>query len=99
MRTVPASVLLLAGLAGCLALAFASVAGGLAPPESPILLVIVPPWEDGAQIVAQAGGRIVGPDPGLLTVLAADATPQALRAAGAVMVADGTVAARLCGLQ
>jgi hypothetical protein len=99
MKTVLAFVLLLAGLAGCLALEFASAANGLPPPEGPVLLVVVPPWEEGAQIVAQAGGRIVGPDPGWLTVLAADATPEALRDAGAVMVADGTLAARLCGLQ
>ncbi|WP_276717823.1 hypothetical protein [Pseudooceanicola nitratireducens] len=68
------------------------------------VLVLTPPWGDALQVVADAGGRPVGPGQSWLGLLAtpetADLTadfPAALRASGAWAVLNGRVVAALCG--
>jgi hypothetical protein len=63
------------------------------------VLVIVPPWGDARQIVADAGGQIIGFDHALFGVLAAAPHPnfnQFLLDAGAWAVRDGAILANLC---
>ncbi|MEC7300656.1 MAG: hypothetical protein VXW43_18510, partial [Pseudomonadota bacterium] len=84
------------------------VASSIAPPvrgagDGPVL-VLTPPWGDALQVVADAGGRPVGPGQSWLGLLAtpetADLTadfPAALRASGAWAVLNGRVVAALCG--
>ncbi|MFO7856293.1 MAG: hypothetical protein R6V44_13975 [Paracoccaceae bacterium] len=68
------------------------------------LLVVAPPWRDAAALLAEAGGRPVGPAAAPLGRLAADADPDhprafaaRLRAAGALLALDARALARLCG--
>jgi hypothetical protein len=65
-----------------------------------LLLVVVPPWEDGAGVIDAAGGWLVGPDQPIIGIYAtSDAGGFAgrLRAAGAWLVLDGQAVATLCG--
>lgn len=71
------------------------------PEEGAPVLVVVPPWQDAAGIVAGAGGGLIGPLRTPVAVLAAPGGPDfaaRLRAAGALGVLDGRAAARICGV-
>ncbi len=68
------------------------------------VLVVAPPWRDVAAILAEAGGRPVGPADAPLGRLAADDDPDRprpfaarLHAAGALFALDARALARLCG--
>ncbi len=76
-----------------------------APPRAgdPII-VVAPPWRDAAAVTKAAGGRVIGPRPAPLAVLAeppAGGDPgdfrARLRAAGALLVFDATRLAAICG--
>jgi hypothetical protein len=63
------------------------------------VLVIVPPWDNAHQIVADAGGQIIGFDHAVFGVLASAPHPdfnQSLLDAGAWAVRDGAILASLC---
>jgi len=65
-----------------------------------LVLVVVPPWQDGARVIAAAAGRPVGPVRGPLGQLAmSDGVDFAarLRSAGAWLVLDGQAVSTLCG--
>ncbi|MCC1493706.1 hypothetical protein [Cognatishimia sp. F0-27] len=76
---------------------------GMSPPTGAPRLVLFPPWEDGAALVEKAGGSPVGPEQAPMGILAFAADGAAfdrrLREIGAWAIVDGTVLARLCGLQ
>lgn len=99
MKTVSASVLVAMGLAGLVAVGSASLILALPAPKGDLLLVLVPPWIGANEVVLAAGGQITGPLSAPLSVLAIGTTPDRLLAAGAFWVADGRLAARLCGLE
>lgn len=68
------------------------------------LLVVAPPWRDPAVLLAEAGGRPIGPSAAPLGLLAADDAPDhprsfaaRLQAAGALFALDAGALARLCG--
>ncbi|MBY6005760.1 hypothetical protein KUV62_17700 [Salipiger bermudensis] len=88
--------LLLAGVGATLAAALGSAPGDGAP-----VLVIAPPWSEGAgAMIAQAGGRAIGPDAasfGALAVFDGAAPVAQLRAFGAWAVRDARAMASLCG--
>ena len=99
MKTVNASVLVAMGLAGLVAVGVGSLVTALPAPEGDLLLVLVPPWIGAEELVLAAGGQITGPISAPLSVFATGTTPDRLRAAGAFLVADGRLAARLCGME
>lgn len=99
MKGLPASALIMAGLAGFAGVGFASFVAALPPPTGEILLVVVPPWHDATAVVAAAGGQVATPDRAPLSVLATGTSAERLRRAGAVLVADGTWIASLCGAE
>ena len=65
-------------------------------------LVLHAPWADGVALVRTAGGQPVGPVTGRFGLLAyadeMDAFDSRLLAAGAWLVLDGAVMARICGI-
>ena len=71
----------------------------LPEPEGDLLLVIVPPWRAAEAIVQAGDGQIVGPIRAPLSVLVSGGDAARMEAAGALWVADGQLAARLCGLE
>jgi len=85
----------------------AAVVGGDPRVDGP-MLVIVPPWANAGEIVARAGGRLVGPIRAPMAVFAAatdttapDATEgfvRRVRNEGAWWVSDGTALAAICGV-
>lgn len=99
MRTVPAPVLVTMGLVGLVALGLGSALAALPAPEGDLLLVLIPPWIGAEEVVHAAGGQITGPLSAPLSTFATGTTPDRLLAAGAFWVADGRLAARLCGLE
>lgn len=84
-------------LAGPLAALLRPVEAG-----SDLRLLIVAPWQDGAQIVQAAGGQVVGPLSTsfalLVQVSEASNFDQIARAAGTLWIADGKPLAQLCGV-
>lgn len=65
-----------------------------------LLLVIVPPWGAPLAVIADAGGRPVGPERSVLGYFATSDGPDfaaRLRAAGAWAVLDGDAVSSLCG--
>lgn len=99
MRRLPASVLVVVGVAGLFSAGVASFVTALPAPEGDLLLALVPPWHAAESVVATAGGRIAAPFSAPLAVLVTGTTAARLQDAGAVWVADGRLAARLCGLK
>jgi hypothetical protein len=99
---VVAFCLFLAAAAGPLV----ALAGAAARPPAPgDVMLVVAPADRRAAALSAAGARPVGPAGAPLAGLAAQAGPGAdpglprrLRAAGAWLVLDGTVLARLCGV-
>lgn len=92
-------MLVATGLAGLVVVGFASLITALPAPEGDLLLVLVPPWSGAEQVVLAAGGQVTGPVSAPLSVFATGTTPERLLAAGAFWVADGRLAARLCGME
>ncbi|WP_172299622.1 hypothetical protein [Pseudoruegeria sp. HB172150] len=94
MRCYPLIFPVLAVAAGPAAITF----GDAPHPDRP-MLVIAAPWHDASQIVAAAGGRIVGPQRAPLAVFAIGDAGFAdrARASGAWSVTDGTTLAAICG--
>ncbi len=74
---------------------------GPAPREGAPVLVIAPPWSDGAgSMIAKAGGRAIGPGAasfGALAVFDGAAPVTQRRALGAWSVRDARAMASLCG--
>ena len=99
MKTVPTFVLVSLGLAGLVAVGFASLLSALPAPNGDLLLVLVPPWTGAEQVVRAAGGQVFGPMSAPLSVFVTGTTPERLLAEGAFWVADGRLAARLCGME
>lgn len=99
MKAVSPDILVVTGLVGLVLLGGASVLGTLPAPEGDLLLVLVPPWAEGEEVVHMAGGQVLGPVSAPLSVFATGTTPERLHAAGAFWVADGRLAARLCGIE
>ncbi len=66
--------------------------------DDAILLVVAAPWNGGAEaVVARAGGSVIGPERAMLAVLAHEANPEELRAAGAWAVVDWAGISFICG--
>lgn len=68
-------------------------------PDRPAL-VVLPPWASAEDVVARAGGRIIGLARAPLAVLVTGQGPgleDRLRAAGAWTVLDGSSLSLLCG--
>lgn len=99
MRAVYTSMLIALGLLGLVAVGVASLLTALPAPDGDLLLVLIPPWVGAEQVVHAAGGQITGPVSAPLSVFVTDTTPERLLAAGAFWVADGRLAARLCGME
>lgn len=85
---------------------FAAVVGplaGLASTPSRALgpwVVVVPPWRAAAEVVEAAKARLIGPVDaplGVLVAAQAEGAPERLRAAGAWLVIDATLALGICG--
>lgn len=78
-----------------------SAALGAAPEVGAPVLVIAPPWSGGAgAVIAQAGGRPIGPAAasfGALALFDGAAPVAELRALGAWSVRDARAMASLCG--
>lgn len=98
---VVATCLFLAAAAGPLVALSAAAAR---PPAPGGVMLVVAPERTRAALLAAAGARPVGPADAPLASLAVQAGPVAdpglprrLRSAGAWLVLDGTVLARLCG--
>lgn len=83
--------------------AFVGPLAGLASTPSRELgpwVVVVPPWLASAQVVEAAKARLIGPVDAPLGVLVAAeqvGAPDRLRAAGAWLVIDATLALGICG--
>lgn len=99
---VVALCLFLAAAAGPLVALSAAAAR---PPAPGGVLLVVAPGRTRAALLGAAGARAVGPADAPLASLAVPAgavpdpaLPRRLRAAGAWLVLDGTVLARLCGV-
>ncbi len=93
--------------AHCFVLAVAVCAGPVLAiansPASPgaIALVIASPGTDLFALVEDSGGRVIGPNTAIVGALAVSDDPSflnSLHARGAVMVRDGTMVARMCGV-
>lgn len=85
----------------CLTLAAPAVAMLGRPSGQGALLVIVPPWVDGAALMRQAGGREVWPQRAPMAVLAQSDDPAfvaRLRGLGVWAVLDGAIAMKICGV-
>lgn len=87
-----ASTLLFAITATALSAAIGMAAlWSLPAPDGDLFAVVAPPWDGGsAGVVQRAGGREIGPERGLLAVLATDTTAAALRRNGAWLVLAAT---------
>lgn len=71
------------------------------PAPGQITLVITWPGTDAVGVVEHSGGRIIGPTMALMGTLAVADHPSffsELRSNGALLVRDGTLIARLCGV-
>lgn len=63
-------------------------------------VVVVPPWRAAEQVVEAAQARLIGPVDAPMGVLVAaqnEGAPNRLKAAGAWLVIDATLALGLCG--
>lgn len=73
-----------------------------APVAAGPVLVVVPPWADGAAVVGASGGRLIGPGGrapfALLAAYPSPAAARSARAHGAWAVFGGAVLAALCGV-
>ncbi len=94
-----------AGLAALLVLSFlgpsaAALAALAAPEGSGPVLVLTAPWADLPAILADAGGRPIGPALGPSAALAVSSEPDfpaRLAASGAWFALDGALIAQICG--
>jgi len=96
--TLPASILLCAlALLTCVGLELVALTARAPEEGHGPVLVVAPPWSGGAaSIVLSARGRLVGPAAAPFSVLAADVSPAALRAAGAWLILNPKVLDALC---
>ncbi len=100
MRVYLHVLLVVLGLAACVALEVAAFAASASDADIGPFLVIAAPWGPTAEaVVVAAGGQFVGPSRAPLSILATDVTVPALRAAGAWDVLDAQALANLCGLE
>ena len=70
------------------------------PGDHAVHIVVVPPWRDAAEVVARAGGHLIGPATAPFAVLAQGSTPgfaAAVQARGAWLVLDAQTLLMLCG--
>ena len=73
----------------------------LPPQAGQPVLVVVPPWQDAARMIDDAGGNEIGPFTAPFARLAISDDPrfaESLRALGSWAVRDGATLARLCGV-
>ena len=71
------------------------------PDTGDLVLVIAAPFADMTSLVDLSGGRIVGPNTGVIGALAISDSPaffETLKENGAWGVADGNLIAQLCGI-
>lgn len=100
-HTIYASLSLAATLAIAIGGSVAFPVLSMEPPNDGLVLVIVPPWRGGEDIVRGAGGYLVGPVQAPMAVLARFNIPvpiQSMRNDGAWAVLDGTQIAFICGV-
>lgn len=66
------------------------------------VVVVAPPWQDSEQVIASAGGRLIGPIQAPLasmSVLVSEQYLQELYQDGAWFVFNGKTIAAICGLE
>ncbi|GAA4224046.1 hypothetical protein [Sagittula marina] len=73
------------------------------PDQAETAFLVIGPMNGLPEILRRAGGHSIGPTRAPLALLAVAATqpdsfPERLRAEGAWLVIDGTIAAQLCGV-